>query len=386
MRLPRPRVVARLPAAATIVVLLTGPAIPTHAIGPAAGAQPAVSCDGAGAALTTELVRGVAPHPTSARPFTPFRNDDRVCQASWVPGVGQGFVPQGLAIDTGSEAILSGYLVDPATGVDRRRCAVVTLDLKTGMAGDLVDLGRHESSAECEHAGGIAILPTGEVVLSDQEALFVFQDVDALLAGSQARRIALSGDDIVGSFLVPQYGDGLLWVGTFENSIFSSSILHAIELDVLRDSATHELEGDGEVIRVARAAQGAAWDGDLLAVVSSSPQCGHVRVSDARGNGGRTYEIGPGAQAVTVVDGRLLVLHEAGTGPHQGAYFPVVALYERPDLREGGACILLPSRDGMLFLLLALLVVGVALSWWIVRRARRRAGEANQQLLGPERG
>ena len=167
----------------------------TQAFGP--------DCDRDTGALTLEMVRGEAPADLAGRELAAFRNDDAVCRAAWVPAVEDGFVPQGLALLSGTEAILSGYLVDPATGDDRRRCAIVTLDVLSGAAGRLVDLGARSSARACEHAGGIAIAPTGEVVIADQAALFVFESAGALLDGGEARRIALVGDGFVGSFLAP---------------------------------------------------------------------------------------------------------------------------------------------------------------------------------------
>ena len=150
--------------------------------------------------------------------------------------------------------------------------------------------------------------------------------------------------------------------------------MHPFLLDEILDPATMTLERGGTEIGVARAAQGAAWDRDRLLVGSSSPRCGHVVISDAQGDDGRTYEIGPGAQGIVSSTGQLLVVHEAGTVPYHEPYFPVVAVYQASQLRDGGECILLPERDAALMLVLGVgAAIGLILAGTLVRRVRRRS-------------
>jgi hypothetical protein len=118
--------------------------------------------------LATATCAAPAPVPSgtfgvSDIDLTPcFPNSQAVVASRFVPGIEDGFVPQGFA------PFRSGYLLSGYFSIKTKGCRFYVLDSDKRITAK-VDL-----QSGCSHAGGVSGTPEGKVMISDTRQLFVF--------------------------------------------------------------------------------------------------------------------------------------------------------------------------------------------------------------------
>ncbi len=92
-------------------------------------------------------------------------NDQAVSKAVWMPGINDGYVPQGLTVAEGS-VLIAGYQ-STSTAVDGGPCRIFRIDPASGKT-----TGWFDMPASCKHAGGMAYVGKGILVVGDTRRLY----------------------------------------------------------------------------------------------------------------------------------------------------------------------------------------------------------------------
>ena len=127
----------------------------------------------------------------------------------WVPGLDQGWDPQGLAVARGS-LFVSGYR-SLGTWQNRGPCRVFRVDPESGR-----ETGHFDVPIPCGHAGGLAYAGAGKLFIADTHTLFEV-DLDRAFSGAAPKfRVFPLGPGLKGAFAVS--GDGAIWIGDYEET------------------------------------------------------------------------------------------------------------------------------------------------------------------------
>jgi len=125
----------------------------------------------------------------------------------WMPGLDEGWDPQGLAIADGS-LLISAYKSHGAWQ-SRGPCRVFRVDPKTGR-----ETGHFDVPPPCGHAGGLAYGGGGKLFIADTHTLFEVDLDRAFARPSPDFRIFPLGRGVKGAFAVS--GDGEIGIGDYE--------------------------------------------------------------------------------------------------------------------------------------------------------------------------
>jgi hypothetical protein len=132
-----------------------------------------------------------------------FPNANSVVRSAFVPGLDDGFTPQGFA-RFGPDFLLSGYIHS-----DRTYCRVYWIG-----SADLLEKQHFDLPVKCSHAGGIAYSPSGEIIVAEENKLIVWRPLSGSILPSRAiSQIAIT-KGLRGTFLSTS-PDGLL-LGSFD--------------------------------------------------------------------------------------------------------------------------------------------------------------------------
>ncbi len=199
-------------------------------------------------------------------------NGDAITLQAWVPGLDEGFVPQGLTVAEG-QIVMGAY-----KGVEGSGCRLYRLDPE-----DARVTGTFDMPARCGHAGGLAYAGDGRLFVSDTWVLFELDLAKAFEPGAGetavVRQVSLHFP-MRGSFLA--YSGGALWIGEYKkpgNAQMWRVPLEAVEKPAQPRGLT---EADATtVLKIAAASQGAAFDGSgKLWLSQSSSQFGRLQKLD----------------------------------------------------------------------------------------------------------
>ncbi len=186
----------------------------------------------------------------TARELSPLPNAQAITKRIWVPGLDDGYVPQGMTFQAGVLFISSYRSTD--TKQDRGPCRVFAVDPETGRVLSHLDL-----PPQCGHAGGIARAPQGNIVVADsRHALEI--EVSGLERGKLLRVVRAAGltGKLKGSFAAGT-AEGL-WLGAYERS--GDPKLYLVPWAKLRQEKLSEADAS-EAVSLPLLAQGAAFDG-----------------------------------------------------------------------------------------------------------------------------
>jgi hypothetical protein len=290
---------------------------------PGAGRMATAAAEVLGAAPTyTE--RKLGPAPPKVLPGA-----EAITARIWMPGLDDGFVPQGLSFIDGA-ILVAAYRPETPEAL-AGPCRVWRVDPRTGKTGPSLDL-----PPGCRHAGGLARGGPGEFWVVDAKVLHLVALAapgDATL-GRVKRAVRLPAM-VKGSFAA---GDGQsLWIGAYERE--GAGRLYRIALAALGaeavDAARYERMGD-----LPSRAQGAAFDprGRLWITRSAiGPDLGELVRLDARtGEIAERHAMPAGIEDISFApDGRLWAVSEAGSRRWLSArtFFPVIFRIETERLR-----------------------------------------------------
>jgi hypothetical protein len=238
-------------------------------------------------------------------------NQQAITKTIWAPGLDDGYVPQGLTIAPG-QVLIAGYKsTDPK--ISMGPCRVFSVSIKDGRQSGYFDL-----PDDCGHAGGLALLGDGTIVVSDTRTLYKIDLNKALLSKNTSDSlisvVKLSGG-LKGSFVD---FDGIdLWVGSSEKdstkakayrlslSIFDQSNGKAIKEDTALSSIAIPTEANG----MAFDRQGSVW------IASSNSKFGLLhRINPKTGEVLAQFEMVIGIEDLGFDDqGKLWAVSEAGS-------------------------------------------------------------------------
>ncbi len=272
---------------------------------------------------------GTAPTYTDKKlgllPDGPLPNEGAFMSRMWMPGLDEGFVPQGLTVVDEAVYVVAYKSVD---GAGRGPCRLFRLDPASGKATGTLDL-----PARCGHAGGAAKGAAGHLWVADTRDIFeVKLDGPAGAGiGKVTRHIRLTGQ-VKGSFAAGT-GDAI-WLGTYET--YGEPRLYRFPLASLKDELS-EQDADASVV-VPQRAQGAAFDakGQLWETRSSGSFGELVRLDQKSGAVVEKFAIPAGTEDIGFdANGHLWAVSEAGSKRwlSWATFFPVVFQVDMSRLR-----------------------------------------------------
>jgi sugar lactone lactonase YvrE len=180
-------------------------------------------------------------------------NGGAVQRRIWVPGLDDGFDPQGLAVTADGSLLVSGYRSD-SLHRSRGPCAVFRVDPATGRT-----TGRLDVPPPCGHAGGIATAANGTIYLADTHTLFEIPLANAFAAPPPPMRRFPLGPGLVGALAASGGAD--IWIGTYRPDGPGRIFRFATRtLDRLADGATLRAEDAAASLPLPSYSQGAAVD------------------------------------------------------------------------------------------------------------------------------
>ncbi len=282
-------------------------------------------------------VKGPEPKYTRKK-LAEFRNQKRVCRATWIPKPRKRFVPQGLAV-AGSTAWMTGFLY--SEGYGERPCRLLRIDVRTGRQLSRQGIvGRVGSRpvTYCRHGGGV--LKRGKWLWIVEKNRLWRVDSSIRSRTIRATRVWRLESPVRGSTVVAT--SKLLGVVPFQESgrprihWFRFRDLHREGVMELgrRDKGRKQL-GAARRTRIPTHVQGAALDSHgALHLARSNLKCGELVTPRRR------IAIVPGAEGISFAQGgrRLWVASESGARPYaEGTRKPLTAgisAFEWPGLQR----------------------------------------------------
>lgn len=250
------------------------------------------------------------------RPLTDVPNAGAILSRSWVPGLDAGFVPQGLAVQ-GGQVVLAGYVSTDA-GQSRGPCQLFWVNGRSG------GISRRMSLPEsCGHAGGVAVISGGRLVVADTRMLFV------IAGGRVTSTVKLSGG-LRGSFA--DFDGRDLWIGGHDSGTLWRIPLAALSKPEISPSdATQTLSAPS-------GGQGLAFDrrGQMWLTTSNSRGGMIYRLDAGSGQVLASYAAPAGIEDIAFDgSGRLWASSEAGSRrwANWSTFFPLVFSIDVSKLR-----------------------------------------------------
>ncbi len=268
-------------------------------------------------------VLGQAPTYTD-RKLSDVPNAAAMTARLWVPGLDEGYVPQGLT-SIGADLFVTSYRsVDPKQG--RGPCRLYRIDPASGAVRGQLDL-----PAWCGHAGGLAKGPADRLFVADTREVFEVALGAAGSIGPMVRSMKLKGG-VRGSFAAGTAD--ALWLGTYAKD--GDPRLYKFPFAGLRDELG---EADAaQALPLPKDAQGGAFDASgRLWITRSGSRFGELMQLDAAtGEVKARYAMPAGIEDLSFdADGQLWSLSEAGSRRWLGweTFFPVIFRIDPQRLR-----------------------------------------------------
>jgi outer membrane protein assembly factor BamB len=286
-----------------IMRLLIAGAIAVTALAIAAGRLPNMPPP---PGMLAENIHGMRPSYAPAR-LAEVPNEKAITRRVWMPGLDDGYNPQGLAVADGA-VLVSAYRSD-AADVRRGPCRVFRVAPDSGRA-----TGQLDVPPPCGHAGGLADVGDGTLYVADTHALFATLLRQAFSGRALPFRGIALGAGLVGALAVSM--PDAIWLGTYredgEGRLFRFA---AADLARLESGATLNASDASAQLAIPSYAQGAAIDRDgRLWVARSGGRWGELDRLDLKtGKVERRYAVPPGIEGIAFDhDGLLWAVSEAG--------------------------------------------------------------------------
>ncbi len=247
---------------------------------------------------------GVKPDYAS-RSLTEIPNAQALRATIWLPGLNEGYVPQGIVL-LGNRLLVSAYKSTDQKQ-DRGPCRLFALDARTGAV-----LGQLDLPKACGHAGGLAKGEGTTLLVSDTRLLIEIEldDKQAKIPGRVRRMIRLAGG-VKGSFAASDANG--FWLGEYARN--DAGKLFRFTWEALRKPQLTEADA-AETLPAPQRAQGAAVDihGGLWVMRSGSKFGELVRLDRRTGIVVARFAMPVGAEGISFAsDGALWTLSEAGS-------------------------------------------------------------------------
>lgn len=263
----------------------------------------------------------------TARELSPIPNAQALERSLWLPGLNEGYVPQGIALLDGRLFVSSYRSTDRKQ--DRGPCRLFALDPDNGAT-----LGHLDLPESCGHAGGLMKGHGGRLVVADTRMLFEIELAPRGEAtiGKVVRSISLAGP-VLGSFCAG--AENGFWLGRYARD--ESGFLYKFAWQALEKA---ELSKADAVASIALPAfsQGAAFDaaGDLWIMRSGSSLGELVKLDRTNGKVLARFAMPVGGEGIAfTADGAMWTLSEAGSQRwnHWPAFYPLAFRFDPKRLR-----------------------------------------------------
>lgn len=247
---------------------------------------------------------GAAP-AYSERQLTPVPNAQALQKRIWLPGIDDGYVPQGIIFFDG-KLFVSSYR-SPDRNQDRGPCRLYALDTNSGAT-----LGHLDLPQSCGHAGGLTAGQSGRLIVSDSRVIFevALTPSGGATIGRVTRSVRLLGA-VKGSFAATEK-DGF-WLGQYERA--EPARMFKFPWVALDKKEISELDAI-ETISIPVFAQGATFDttGALWIMRSGSTLGELMKIDRKSGAVLMRFDMPVGAEGITFEsDNALWTLSEAGS-------------------------------------------------------------------------
>lgn len=235
----------------------------------------------------------------------------------WVPGLNEGWDPQGLTV-AGGDLFVSAYQ-SRRFGQSRGPCRVFRINPVTGRTLSYTDV-----PAPCGHAGGLASAGGRTLYLADTHALFAFEWAAAV----PQFRVTPLGRGVRGALAAS--GPGEIWLGSYERGRPGKILKYRTALlDAPQDGAALNADMASQKLAIPSYAQGAAIDssGNLWISRSGIAWGWLDRLDPATGDVEQEYPIAGGIEGIAFDQtGHLWGVSEAGVRhiPLRYPFFPVI--------------------------------------------------------------
>lgn len=263
---------------------------------------------GSGPAAAQEAPVGGAQPSYVSKPLSRVPNEQAIIQCFWMPGLDEGYTPQGLVYADGNVHVV-GYRAEG--------CRLFSLT-PAGQARAVLDI------PSCRHGGGLAAIGRNRFVVIDSRALFLVS------GGKLERKVALA-KPLVGSF--GDFDGQSLWIGSYVKD--GEGTLWRFPLSRLKQSTLSEADAEAR-ITISAKAQGMVFHGGALWLAFSGQKMGRLaRIDSQTGREIASYAMPAGLEDLGS-DGRLIwAVSEAGAQKytHWATNFPLVFAFDPARLK-----------------------------------------------------
>lgn len=238
----------------------------------------------------------------------------------WMPGLDQGWDPQGLAFARGS-LFVAGYQ-SRGTWQSRGPCRVFRIDPETG-----AETGHFDVPPPCGHAGGLAYAGGGKLFVADTHTIFEIDLDHVFAAAGPVFRTFPLGRGVKGAFAVSERG--AIWLGDYlESGAAKAYKFNLAAIESLADGAILEADAASAVVPIPSYAQGGAVaPSGRLWISRSDLAWGFLDEFGARARLARRYAAPGGIEGIAFdATGRLWCVSEAGARhlPLRYPFFPLI--------------------------------------------------------------
>jgi hypothetical protein len=259
-----------------------------------------------------------------------FANSEAVTPGFFAPGLDEGYMPQGLVVTEGA-IYVTGYREGGSPA-----CRLFRIDPATGD-----ETGAFDLPAECGHAGGLANVGGGRLVVADTRHLWsieIAKAFDASRSKDAVRATLALGGNLYGSFAAFDGTD--LWIGRYTvQKDAPLAKIHRLPLKLLseRNGGTIDERHVAETLPAPALGQGMAFESvSVLWIASSSSQIGWLhRIDRATGRVLARYDTVTGIEGIDFAGAALWAVSEAGAKKYQHwkQHFPLVFQVDTAKLR-----------------------------------------------------
>jgi hypothetical protein len=253
-------------------------------------------------------VLGTRPtHLSGELPAVP--NDAAIVSRIWAPGIDEGYVPQGVTVADGALLVSSYRSADPRVGSGP--CRVYRIDPASGRT-----TGQFDMPPACGHAGGLAYLGQGMLVVADTRKLYKIDLARAL--GGQGDVVVATlglGGDMKGS-LAGFDGKAIFIASSERDADRARGFFLSLSLFDTHNGAVLTPADASRILAVPALAQGAAFDRDgALWMTFSNSRAGALKKLDAASGAVlASYDMVIGVEDIAFdAQGRLWTVSEAGS-------------------------------------------------------------------------
>lgn len=236
-------------------------------------------------------------------------NDAAILSRIWAPEIDEGYVPQGVTVADGALLVSSYRSTDPKVG--NGPCRIHRIDPASGRTIDQFDM-----PPACGHAGGLAYLGQGMLLVADTRKLYKIDLARALSGQTDFVVATLSlGGDMKGS-LADFDGKSVFIASSEKDADKARGFFLPLSLFDTHAGAVLTPADASRIIAVPALAQGAAFDRDgALWMTFSNSKTGALKKLDAASGAVlASFDMVIGIEDISFdAQGRLWTVSEAGS-------------------------------------------------------------------------